>query len=163
MNIMYPEISQNCSSDIDLKMYLKKMFMFKKSKSFVFINELKKGKQQFFGEIAAITQLRRTSSVIAKSSMLIGQIKIQKFLELYDQSFNFQRQVQSKFFNYKDQNICMLINMIKNAQLFGGNKTLHRSLIIEILSCLKEDSYHHMGTILELGEISDRLFFVTGG
>ena len=55
MNIMYPEISQNCSSDIDLKMYLKKMFMFKKSKSFVFINELKKGKQQFFGEIAAIT------------------------------------------------------------------------------------------------------------
>ena len=47
--------------------------------------------------------------------MLIGQIKIQKFLELYDQSFNFQRQVQSKFFNYKDQNICMLINMIKNA------------------------------------------------
>lgn len=34
---------------------------------------------------------------------------------------------------------------------------------MEVLSCLKENSFHHMDAILLLGEISDRLYFVTSG
>lgn len=53
--------------------------------------------------------------------------------------------------------------MIRNAEVFGCKDMLDQALEIEILHCLKEYSYHHMDTILSLGEISDRLFFVTSG
>lgn len=57
----------------------------------------------------------------------------------------------------------MLLNMIRNAKLFGSNQMLDRSIYIDVLRCLKEQSLHHMDTILQVGEISDRFYFVTQG
>ncbi len=46
-----------------------------------------------FGEISAITNLRRTNTVIAVSPMLLGLIKISKFRELMDKNENFKRKI----------------------------------------------------------------------
>ena len=51
------------------------------------MNNLKEG--NYFGDIAAVTNLKRTNSVIACSNMLIGKIKISKFRELMGINKNF--------------------------------------------------------------------------
>lgn len=53
--------------------------------------------------------------------------------------------------------------MIRNASLFGSNRSHDQSFYIDILNLLQEDSFHHMDTILQLGETSQNLYFVTSG
>ena len=43
----------------------------------------------YFGEIGAISNLRRTSSVLALNSMLIGKIKISVFRDFMSKNSNF--------------------------------------------------------------------------
>ena len=38
-----------------------------------------------------------------------------------------------------------------------------QQVCLDTLKNLKEESFHHMDTILQLGEVSDRLYFVTQG
>lgn len=93
----------------------------------------------------------------------MGLLKIPKFLELYEGNNFIQKNIHIRFFEYNDWNVCMLINMIRNAQLFGGYQNLSKKIYMDVLSCLKEDSYHSQATIVQLGEISERMFFVTHG
>ena len=51
------------------------------------INEMQKG--NFFGEIGAISELRRTSSVLAINPMLIGKIPIGLFRDFMEKNSNF--------------------------------------------------------------------------
>ena len=51
------------------------------------INELTAG--NYFGEIAAISNMRRSASVIAISPMVIGKIKIDKFRTFMYSNNNF--------------------------------------------------------------------------
>jgi CRP-like cAMP-binding protein len=50
----------------------------------------------YFGEIGAISNLRRTSSVLALNSMLIGKIKISIFRDFMSKNSNFQRKIKRK-------------------------------------------------------------------
>lgn len=59
----------------------------------------------------------------------------------------------------------MLFNMIRISTLFGqfaSGGTLEK-ISLDLICMMKEDSYHSMDTILQLGEVSDKLFFVTKG
>jgi len=69
----------------------------------VIINELDVG--NVFGEIAAISDLRRTSSVVAINSMVIGKMKINKFRDYMLQNVNFEKKIKKKLMSYKDQNM----------------------------------------------------------
>ena len=73
----------------------------------------------YFGEIGAISSLRRTSSVVAINSMLIGKIKISTFRSFMEKNTNFVKKIRKKVASYRDQYIRMIFNMIKNATLFG--------------------------------------------
>ena len=55
--------------------------------------------------------------------------------------------------------------MIKSSLLFGQyvQGSLLEKVSMRIISMMKEESYHHMDKILSLGEISDKLYFVTKG
>lgn len=57
----------------------------------------------------------------------------------------------------------MIFNMLRNAQLFGSQYAGQhfQQVCLDTLMNLKEESFHHMDSILELGEVSDRLYFVT--
>lgn len=59
----------------------------------------------------------------------------------------------------------MIFNMLRNAQLFGSQYAGQhfQQVCLDTLMNLKEESFHHMDSILELGEVSDRLYFVTQG
>ena len=82
------------------------------------INELTAG--NYFGEIAAISNMRRSASVIAISPMVIGKIKIDKFRTFMYSNNNFQKRIKTKIIlNYKDQNMKMIFNMIKSSMIFG--------------------------------------------
>ena len=55
--------------------------------------------------------------------------------------------------------------MIKNATLFGqfaGGGTLEK-ISMDIICLMREDNFHNGDFIIQLGEISDRLYFVTKG
>ena len=86
-------------------------------KHFVTINELEMG--NYFGEIAALSSLRRTSSVVAVSSMVIGKMKIDAFQRFVTSNSNFQKRIRKKITQYKDYNIKMIFNMIRTSSLFG--------------------------------------------
>lgn len=62
----------------------------------------------YFGEIGAISNLRRTSSVLALNSMLIGKIKISVFRDFMSKNSNFQRKIKRKVQTYRDQNMRMI-------------------------------------------------------
>ena len=81
------------------------------------INELQEG--NYFGEIGAVSNLRRTSSVVAINSMLIGKIKISSFRNFMEKNANFEKKIKAKILSYKDYNMRMIFSMIKNAALFG--------------------------------------------
>lgn len=74
---------------IDQKRLVKTVFSYKKQKNFINVNELSNEKNQYFGEIAAITQLRRTNTVMARQTMLLGLLKIPKFQEFYRNNNSF--------------------------------------------------------------------------
>lgn len=96
------------------------MFNSKKQKNFVCINEVSPQKQSYFGEIAAISNLRRTSTLVATNPMLIGKVKISFFKQYYENNTNFRKRVQKHVFTYNDWNMKMIFNMLRNAQLFGS-------------------------------------------
>lgn len=73
----------------------------------------------YFGEIGAISNLRRTSSVLALNSMLIGKIKISVFRDFMSKNSNFQRKIKRKVQTYRDQNMRMIQNMIRISSIFG--------------------------------------------
>jgi len=59
----------------------------------------------------------------------------------------------------------MIFNMIRVSSLFGqfaSGATLEK-ISLDLIGMMREDSFHHMDKILSLGEISDRLYFVTKG
>lgn len=64
------------------------------------INELEVG--NYFGEIGAISNLRRTSSVVAINSMLIGKLPISLFRQFMEKNTNFQKKIRKKVQSYKD-------------------------------------------------------------
>jgi len=86
-------------------------------KNYAIINELEMG--NIFGEIAAISDIRRTSSVVAINSMVIGKMHISKFKSYMRQNINFEKKIKKKLLSYKDQNMKKIFSTIKNAQLFG--------------------------------------------
>lgn len=130
---------------------------------YVTINELEMG--NYFGEIGAISDLRRTSSVVAINSMLIGKLKIDLFRQFMEKSSNFEKKIRRKILSYRDPNLKIIFNMIKVSSLFGQfvSPSILEKITIDLISMMREDNYHHMDKILELGEISDRLYFVTKG
>lgn len=110
--------------------------------------------------------MRRSASVIAISPMVIGKIKISKFRTFMYSNNNFQKRIKTKIIlNYKDQNMKMNFNMIKSSMIFGqfAEGTTLDMLTLDIICHMRQDNYHHLDTILSLGEISDRLYFVTQG
>ena len=64
------------------------------------INELEVG--NYFGEIAALSNLRRTCSVIAVNSMVIGKIKISAFRDFIQRHSNVHKKINKKIQSYKD-------------------------------------------------------------
>ena len=68
--------------------------------NYFIINELQMG--NYFGEIGAISSLRRTSSVVAINSMLIGKIKISTFRNFMDKNTNFVKKIRKKVASYRD-------------------------------------------------------------
>jgi len=71
----------------ETKNLLGKKNQFKYKGNYVVINELTAG--NYFGEIAAISNMRRSASVIAISPMVIGKIKIDKFRTFMYSNNNF--------------------------------------------------------------------------
>ena len=63
-------------------------------KNYRIINELQVG--NYFGEIGAVSNLRRTSSVVAINSMLVGKIKISKFRQFMEKNANFEKKIRKK-------------------------------------------------------------------
>ena len=57
----------------------------------------------------------------------------------------------------------MNFNMIKSSMVFGqfAEGVTLDMLTLDILCHMRQDCYHHLDPILSLGEISDKLFFVT--
>ena len=78
----------------------RKAFEWKNKLNYVIINELQMG--NYFGEIGAISSLRRTSSVVAINSMLIGKIKIQTFRNFMEKNTNFVKKIRKKVVSYRD-------------------------------------------------------------
>ena len=74
------------------------------------MNQLKES--NVFGEISAITNLRRTTTVIAEGPMLLGLIKINKLRELITNNQNFERKLQRKILRYDDLTMKTYRNMI---------------------------------------------------
>jgi len=72
----------------------------KLKKNFMIVNELEMG--NYFGEIGAISQLRRTCSVVAINSMLIGKIRISLFKEFTLMNSSFISKIRKKVESYKD-------------------------------------------------------------
>ena len=72
----------------------------KLKKNFMIVNELEMG--NYFGEIGAISQLRRTCSVVAINSMLIGKIRISLFKEFASMNSSFISKIRKKVESYKD-------------------------------------------------------------
>lgn len=71
--------------------------------------------------------------------------------------------MNNRFFQYKDFSVRILVNMVRNAQLFGSYQNLSKNLFMDVFSCFTENSFHHMDTIIQTGEISHKLYFVTCG
>lgn len=81
------------------------------------INELEMG--NYFGEIGAVSRLRRTSSVVAINSMLIGKLKIEHFKKFMELNSNFMKKIRKKIASYKDPSLKLIFNMIRVSALFG--------------------------------------------
>lgn len=58
------------------------------------INELEAG--NYFGEVSALSNLRRTSSVIALNSMVIGKLPIPLFREFILRHSNVHKKINKK-------------------------------------------------------------------
>lgn len=69
-------------------------------RNYIIINEMQKG--NFFGEIGAISDLRRTSSVLAINPMLLGKIPIHLLREFMIQNSNFHKKIRKHASLYKD-------------------------------------------------------------
>jgi len=69
-------------------------------KNYYITNNLKEG--DYFGEICAITNLKRTNTVVSCGPMLLGKLKISKFREFMAKNKNFERKIKKRVLRYKD-------------------------------------------------------------
>ena len=80
------------------------------------INELTEG--DYFGEIAMVTNLRRTCSVYTVSNGFFAVIGKAQFLELANANVDLKHKLYNKINAYKDENFKASVTMIKNVPSF---------------------------------------------
>lgn len=115
---------------------------------YVTINELEMG--NYFGEIGAVSSLRRTSSVVAINSMLIGKLKIDQFKKFIELNSNFIKKIRKKIASYKDPNLKLIFNMIRVSALFGqfASVSTIEKISLDLISMMREDNFHYGDSIL---------------
>jgi len=111
----------------------------------------------YFGEIALMTNLRRTSTVISINNCFCGVISRKKFKELLSSNIDLKHSLMQKIQSYKDSGFTYLNSILKNVPYF---RFLKSETIKKIIFKLKEFRMSEDQKLLATGENCDKIFFI---
>lgn len=125
---------------------------------FKIINDLNKG--SYFGEVALLTSLRRTCSVFTVSNCFFSVIKKEKFIKYVNNNPEIMINLRRRINSYSDDLLNNLIIMVKNVPSF---RNLSISSIKKIVQCLRPLKIKSKQKVLNIGELSNDIFFIQNG
>ena len=88
----------------------------------------------YFGEVALMTNLRRTCSIYSVNNCYFGLIEKKTFIQLVENNFDLKYSLMNKINSYKDELFNNLTIMINNVPAF---RNLPKTCIRKIVQRLK--------------------------
>lgn len=122
------------------------------------INRLSSGK--YFGEIALVTNLKRTATVKAADHTTLAYLTRENFMDIkreFPQVYlNFKYNIK----NYTDKDFEFRRSMVKNTPYF---RNLDDEIVDEIVYLLKPNRYDPDTIIIKYGDITDKIHYLKQG
>ena len=115
---------------------------------------------QYFGEIALITNLKRTATVRAQDYTTLAFLSSEDFNEVRQEFPQVYLNFKKKIRTYEDQDFAFRRQMVKNVPYF---KNLDEEIIEEIVYLLKPHRYDFLTTIIKFGDITNQIHFLKSG
>ena len=122
------------------------------------INELSEG--AYFGEVALMTNLRRTSSVISVSLTVCGVISKAELEDQLDSNQDFRLRMEARLENYRDAYFKFLVTMVRNVFCF---RAINSVVLRQFVYNFHEKWYNKGHIVLRTGEYSGTIFFIKKG
>ena len=122
------------------------------------IQRLKEG--LYFGEVALITNLKRTATVRAVDYLTLAYIERPNFEEMRKEFPQVYLSFKKKISIYNDEDFKFRRLMIKNVPYF---KNLSDEIVEDLVYLLRPHRYDQMTTIIKYGDITDKIHFLKQG
>lgn len=122
------------------------------------INKL--GSGSYFGEIAMVTNLKRTTTVKAVDNTTLAYLTRENFVDIKKEFPQVYLNFKSNIKNYDDHDFEFRRNMIKNTPYF---RKLDKEVIDEIVYLLKPNRYDPHTTIIKYGDITNKIHYLKQG
>lgn len=122
------------------------------------INRLMSG--SYFGEIAMVTNLKRTTTVKAVDYTTLAYLTRDNFIDIKKEFPQVYLNFKYNIKKYTDSDFEFRRNMIRNTPYF---RNLDKDIIDEIVYLLRPNRYDPGTTIIKYGDITDKIHFLKQG
>jgi hypothetical protein len=122
------------------------------------INRLVSG--SYFGEIALVTNLKRTATVKAVDYTTLAYLTRENFNDIQKEFPQVYLNFKNAIRNYTDKDFEFRRSMIKNTPYF---RNLDSDIIDEIVYLLRPNRYDPGTTIIKFGDITDKIHYLKQG
>lgn len=128
------------------------------TKHVICINKLMNG--SYFGEIAMVTNLKRTTTVKATDYTTLAYLSRDNFLDIKKEFPQVYLNFKYNINKYEDYDFKFRRNMIKNTPYF---RNLDREIIDEIVYLLRPNRYDPNTVIIKYGDITNKIHYLKQG
>jgi CRP-like cAMP-binding protein len=122
------------------------------------INRLSTG--SYFGEVAIVTNLKRTTTVKAFEYTTLAYLTRENFADIRKEFPQVYLNFKYNIKQYTDTDFEFRRNMIKNTPYF---RNLDKEIIDEIVYLLRPNRYDPNTTIIKYGDITDKIHYLKQG
>lgn len=122
------------------------------------INRLMSG--SYFGEVALVTNLKRTATVKAVDYTTLAYLTRDNFTDIKKEFPQVYLNFKNSIKNYTDKDFEFRRSMIKNTPYF---RNLDNDIIDEIVYLLRPNRYDPGTTIIKYGDITDKIHYLKQG